>query len=260
MTDASRQGWGGVLLPNRISGVWPPEFQAWSMNQLELQAIFHSLEHFCSTLQGNPVLIMTDNSTAVSCIKNQGTLRSVPLLDLSRKLLEFCEDFSIVPVAKHLPGSLNVLADQESRLDPVSTEWSLDPITFKKIWDKHGPFGCDLFANRFNRQIQNFVSPFPDPLSQGTNALSIPWDQWESIYLYPPIPLLHEVVARLSSYPGRGVLIAPLYAAAAWFPNLLRRSKGHSRLPSSMALSQVTSRGRVFHPNPSIFQLQEWKL
>ena len=251
---------GGALLPHRVSGVWPQECQFCSTNQLEMLAIFHSLEHFRSTLQGNPVLIMSDNTTAVSCIRNQGTLRSLPLLEISRKLLEFCEEFSIIPVPKHLPGRLNVLADQESRLDPISTEWSLDPETFRGIWNRHGPFACDLFANRFNTQLENFLSPFPDPLAQGTNALSIAWDQWDTIYLFPPVPLLHEVVARLSSYQGRGVLIAPLFPASAWFPNLLLRSKEHSRLPPSMSLSQETTRGRVFHPNPSILRLQEWKL
>ena len=90
-------------------------------HHLELLAIFHSLEHFCSTLQGNPVLIKSDNSTAVACIRNQGTQRSVSLLDLSRKLLEFCEVQDITPIPKHLPEKLNVLADQESRLVPVST-------------------------------------------------------------------------------------------------------------------------------------------
>ena len=250
MTDASSQGWGGALLPHRVSGVWPQECQSCSMNQLEMLAIFHSLEHFRSTLQGNPVLIMSDNTTAVSCIRNQGTLRSLPLLEISRKLLEFCEEFSIIPVPKHLPGRLNVLADQESRLDPISTEWSLDPETFRGIWNRHGPFACDLFANRFNTQLENFLSPFPDPLAQGTNALSISWDQWDSIYLFPPVPLLHEVVALLSSYQGKGVLIAPLFPASAWFPNLLLRSKEHSRLPPSMSPSPGDNQRQGFPPEP----------
>ena len=104
MTDASRQGWGGALLPDRISGVWPQEVKDNSINWLELQAIFHALEHFQSKLKGHPVLLMTDNTTAVACLKNQGTLRSTTLLDLSRKILEFCLMEEITPVAKHLPG------------------------------------------------------------------------------------------------------------------------------------------------------------
>ena len=134
MTDASRQGWGGALLPQRVSGVWPQEVLVHSTNWLELQAIYLSLVHFRASLQGKPVLIMSDNTTAVACIRNQGSQKSAPLLELSRKLLEFCLEFSITPVAKHLPGSLNVLADQESHLDPVSMEWSLDPQTFQTLW------------------------------------------------------------------------------------------------------------------------------
>ena len=144
---------------------------------------------------------MSDNSTAVACIRNQGTQRSVSLLNLSRKLLEFCEAQNITPIPKHLPGKFNVLA--------VQTEWSLDQATFNHLWKRHGPFGCDLFATRFNRQLESFISPFPDPLAQGINAMSIQWDQWDSIYLFPSIPLLNEVITRLFSFKGKGILIAP---------------------------------------------------
>ena len=243
--------------------MWPQEFLDHSINWLELQAIFHTLEHFRSALKGSPVLLMTDNTTAVACIKNQGTLRSTTLLDLSRQILEFCLEEEITPIAKHLPGYLNILADMESRLDPISTEWGLDIATFGLVWASLGPQdqeGCDLFANRFNAKLKKFVSPFPDPWAQATNALSIPWDHWDSIYLFPPIGLLDEVVARLSTYKGRGVLIAPLFAGAPWFTNLLDRTKEHMSLPPTLILSQETSRGRVYHPNPSIFQLQGWKL
>ena len=113
----------------------------------------------------------------------------------------------------------------------------IDPATFNFVWIKFGSYECDLFANRFNTQLDNFVSPFPDNLALATNALTIPWDRWESIYLFPPIPLLDEVVARLASYRGRGVLIAPLFAGATWFPNLLHRARAHVRLPDTLTLS-----------------------
>ena len=263
MTDASEEGWGGAFLPHRISGVWPQEYQQHSINWLELQAIFHTLEYFKADLKGSPVLLMTDNTTAVACIKNQGTLKSTTLLDLSRKILEFCLEEEITPVAKHLPGYLNILADMESRLDPISTEWSLDMVVFTVVWSRLGPKdqkGVDILANRFNAKLRRFVSPFPDPWAIATNALSIPWGQWKAIFAFPPIALLDEVIARLNSYKGEGVLIAPLWPAAPWFPNLLKRAREHMSLPSSLTLSQETSRGRVFHPNPSIFQLHGWKL
>ena len=260
MTDASSQGWGAALLPDSISGSWDLEFQDCSMNMLELWAVFNAVEHFCPTLKGHPVLIMSDNSTAVACIKNQGTQKSVPLLNLTRKLLEFCSDQGIIPIPKHLPGKLNVLADQESRWDPINTEWSLDQSTFNLLWKRYGPFDCDLFATRFNRKLDCFISPFPDALAQGSNAMSFHWNQWDSIYLFPPIALLNEVITLLFSFRGKGILIAPKFPAAPWFTNLLMRSREHASLPSSFSLSQVTSRGRVFHPNPARLSLQAWLL
>ena len=36
--------------------------------------------------------------------------------------------------AKHLPGKLNTMADQESRLKGDSSEWMLDPVVFARSW------------------------------------------------------------------------------------------------------------------------------
>ena len=259
MTDASLSGWSGVLLPLRVSGGWPLAYGTHSINWLELKAIFNSIQHFLPLLRNCSVLIMSDNSTAVSCIRRQGSLRSDHLLSLTSSLLEFCLLHSITLVPKHLSGALNVLADQGSRSSPVSTEWSLDPQTFRWISSLAGPFQVDLFATRDNRQLRSFVSPFPDPLACGTNALSLHWDQWDSVYLFPPIPLLTEVVARLCKFVGRGALVAPLYPQSGWFPNLLRRSKGQFPLPPH-SLSQLTLGGRTFHSLPSVYRLHVWIL
>ena len=169
----------------------------------------------------------------------------------------------ITPVPKHLPGYLNVLADQESRLSPVSTEWMIDPVIFQLVWGRYTPKrvkGCALFDTRFNNQLENFVSHFPVAQAVAFNALSIIWDRWDAGFLCPPIPRLDEVMSRLMLYKGGGVLIAPMFAGAPWFTNLLGRAKEHMSLPVSLTLSQGTSRGRVFHNNPSRFQLTAWKL
>ena len=260
MTDASRSGWSGAILPDRVVGLWPPDYNSLSTNWLELKAIFLSLVHFLPRLQGSSVLLMTDNTTAVSCIRRQGSLRSDSLMALTKEILEFCHSHSIVLVPKHLCGRLNVFADQGSRPDPISTEWALDKETFQWLSSEVGPFQVDLFATRFNAHLPVFVSPFPDDLASGVNALSLHWDEWGSLYLFPPSPVLQEVVARLQHYRGQGVLIAPFFPQASWFPSLLLRSKGHFPLPRGHSLSQTTSRGLVFHPNVSLFKLHAWKL
>ena len=260
MTDASLYGWGGVLLPQSVSGVWPPSFQGMSINWLELMAIKLSLEHFTPFLRGQSVLLLSDNTTSVACIERQGTYRSEALMSLSQDILEFCQRHSISLVPRHLSGDLNVLADRQSRLGPVGAEWSLDEATFLWLSRLAGPFQVDLFATRDNAQLPSFVSPFPDPLALGVDAFSLPWDAWESIYLFPPIKSLHKVVPLLSRYRGRGVLVAPLYAPSGWFPALLARAPDPVPLPDSLLLSQHSPAGLVFHEDPSVYALHAWRL
>ena len=260
MTDASLHGWSGVLLPNPVSGVWPPSFRRMSINWLELMAVKLSLEHFSHLLRGRSVLLLSDNSTAVSCLRRQGTYRSEALLSLSLDILEFCQSLDITLVPRHLSGELNVLADRHSRKGPVGSEWSLDSVTFQWLSRLAGPFQVDLFATRDNAHLPDFVSPFPDPMALGVDAFSLHWGDWNSIYLYPPVKALHRVVPLLSHFQGRGVLVAPLYSPSGWFPALLRRSPNPIPLPSSLRLSQPSPEGIVFHEDPSVFMLHAWRL
>ena len=259
MTDASLHGWSGVLLPYHESGVWPPSYRQMSINWLELMAIRLSLDRFSYLLQGKSVLLLSDNTTAVSCLVRQGTYRSEPLMTLSQDILEFCQSRSICLVPRHLSGDLNVLADRHSRKGPVGSEWSLDAATFQWLCRLAGPFQVDLFATRDNTQLPMFVSPFPDPLAAGVDAFSLHWGNWDSIYLFPPVKCLHRVVP-LSRFQGHGVLVAPLYSPSGWFPALLRRSPDPVPLPASLRLSQPSPEGLVFHEDPSVFMLHAWRL
>ena len=161
---------------------------------------------------------------------------------------------------KHLPGCLNVLADSASRQKSSIGERSLDERTFGHLWERFGPFGVDLFANRYNNQIPIFISPFPDPLAADENALSLDWNQWERIYAFPPRAILPDVVQRLHHYQGKGVLIAPYHPCASWFTSLLMRCPLHSPLPRSLDLSQTIKMGTVHHQDPQSFCLHAWRL
>ena len=110
MTDASLSKWSGILFhqDRRISGNWTPEDLTQSVNWLELKAISLSLHNFLPLLQGQLVLLLSDSTTSVACIRNQGTLRSEPLIILSAQIFNFCHIHSITLVPKHLSGVLNV--------------------------------------------------------------------------------------------------------------------------------------------------------
>ena len=71
--------------------------------------------------------------------------------------------------ARHVPGSLNVIADGLSRRNQIqSTEWFLSPQIFKqisKLWESPQE---DLFTTSLNK--------IPDPQAWAVDALNIPWE------------------------------------------------------------------------------------
>ena len=109
-------------------------------------------------------------------------------------------------------SDINVLANSRSRQSPSDTDWSLVLATFNILWNTYGPFSIDLSANRENNILKCLISPFPDPLSSGVYALSLHWEDWDSLYIFPPVPRMEEVLARLQTYQGKGILIAPYFA------------------------------------------------
>ena len=181
MSDASDHGWCGILLPWQVREVWSEEERSLPIDWRELKAIQGTLYHFVEELKGNSVRVLSDNSTALACLRRQGSTHSQELYLLSRDILEFClfHNISLIPV--HIRGVLNVLADQGSRKGPIVTEWSLDQHSFSWICHWLGFFPeVDLFATRFKFSIPSCLrlclhSETRWPL-HGTQCLSIGTD------------------------------------------------------------------------------------
>ena len=239
MTDASLEGWCGILLPQKTMGKWNPTVQLLSMNWKELKAVHLALLEFRVRLEGKAVQLLSDNSTTVACIKHQGSVKHKHLHSLTSEILLFCRRWHISLHPVHLRGVLNVLADQGSRLHPIATEWSLDQTTFAWLESLVPPLQIDLFATRENTQLPLFISPCPDHLAVGFDAFSMSWNHWTSIYLMPPLNCLDQVVSCLMEYRGTGVLVAPFWPSKGWFPLLrLRCQRGCLPLPKSHTLSR----------------------
>ena len=59
-------------------------------------------------------------------------------------------------------GKANVETDEQSRVLQNNTGWKLNPELFQRIVEKFGKPDIDLFATRINKQIESYVSWYPE--------------------------------------------------------------------------------------------------
>ena len=259
-TDASNAGWGAHLDHESTRGVWSHAEKHLHINLLEMKAVFLALQFFRLTCKNNRVFIASDNTSVVSYINKQGGTRSAELCALMWRILTWCNLNNVTLRARHVPGSLNVIADGLSRRNQIqSTEWSLSPQVFKqisKIWESPQ---VDLFATRLNTKLPLYVSPIPDPQAWAVDALNIPWENLVA-YAYPPTALLPKVVQKLQSQMCRLLLIAPGWPSKPWFWDLVEMSLDvPRRLPQIRTLLKQPM-NNLFHANPASLNLHVWYL
>ena len=220
-TDASLSGWGAILGKKTTGGRWAIHEQNNHINALELMAIFLALKAFIAEIKGKHILIMCDNTTAVSYISNMGGIKSTECNKISRDIWLFCIQNSIWVSVSHISGKNNVRADLKSRKFNDQLEWKLNTKVFNKlcaIWQKPD---IDLFASRLNYQIDKFCSWEPDPQATFINAFTIDWSCFEYIYVFPPFSVLNRCIRKIKTDKASGLIIAPYWPTQIWFPSLM---------------------------------------
>ena len=151
-TDASKEGWGAYLNKHTATGTWSLPESKLHINYLELKVVFLALKEFQDLCSDKIVLLAIDNTTVVSYIHNQGSMRSGSLCALLWRILIWCARKLVTLKARHIPGMLNVVADKLSRLGQnIQTEWYLLPEVFQSICSRWCQPQIDLFATRFNK-------------------------------------------------------------------------------------------------------------
>ena len=256
-SDASLEGWGGVLEGSTTRGLWSAGDRSLHINNLELMALFNCLKEFRHKIQGSTVLCQLDNSTAVWYLKKEGGTKSADLCLLVWEMLHWCDQNNIQLVVRHLPGHLNILADQLSRKS-VHTEWSLHPSVFKAIVKKtdHPPV-IDLFATSLNFKLPSYFSPVPDPNAMAVDALSQKWTGMTG-YAFPPIPILPLVLKKLREENCVIILIAPLWPKRSWFSMIMELLvESPLKLPQ---IPKLLAQNGLFHKNPALFNYHAWTL
>ena len=257
-SDASLEGWGGVLGERSVKGIWSTEEKLLHINELEMLAVLNCLKALQPQIQNRSVLCQVDNSTVVCYINKQGGTKSASICLRVWELLHWAKTNNVVIKARHIAGKLNVLADRLSRRF-LHTEWSLNPNVFKailKTYQNHPPI-IDLFATRWNHQLPLIYSPVYDPLALGADALSQSWENLAA-YAFPPSPLIPLVLKKILAEQCVVILIAPFWPRRTWFSMILELL---IELPLEIPqVRNLLRQGQLTHAKPEIFKYHAWML
>ena len=117
-----------------------------------------------------------------------GGTRSRTLMQMTIRLLKWCDSKAITLFPIHLPGVHFIQADSLSRGgQTLTTEWTMAMEHLRPVFAKWGEPQIDLFATFTNRRLIKFVSPYPDPREEWIDAMSMPWDNGMGLlYAFPP--------------------------------------------------------------------------
>ena len=200
--------------------------------------------------------------------QERGGTRSHTLMQMTIRLLKWCDSKAITLVPVHLPGVRNIQADSLSRVgQTLTTEWTMAMESLRPVFAKWGEPQIDMFATFANRRLVKFVSPYPDPRAEWTDAMSMPWDKERGLlYVFPPFKMVPQVLQKIAQSPElQVILIALLQPAASWFPELMDLTQedpvplfveGQDLLTQDVCMGGGVTETRHFR----LSNLQAWKL
>ena len=218
-TDASKTGWGGCLVNQgeKVStgGNWDALESEEHINLLEIKAAWFTIKSFCGNVKNAHIKILTDNTTAVAYLNEQGGTKK-KCNELTNEIWTWCYTLGNWITATHLPGSQNVTADSESRSIHDNMEWKLNTMIFDKICSLWGTPEVDLFASRLNHQTDKYLSWKPDPFAFAVDAMTERWSDW-FFYAFPPFNMLGRVLQKVQIDQCKGIVIVPYWPTQHWF-------------------------------------------
>lgn len=216
-TDASLTGWGACVEDQKTNGWWTDADKKHHINFLELKAIFYGLKCFAKDSRDSNLLIRTDNTTAASYINRMGSIQYLTLCKEAKEIWQWCEGRNIWLFASYISSEENRIADQQSRIVAIETEWCLSIKCFKKIITKFGKPDIDLFASKANAKCNKYISWKKDPDSVAIDAFTIAWSNF-NFYAFPPFSIVLRVLQKIITDQAEGILVVPLWPSQPWYP------------------------------------------
>ena len=205
-TDASTHGWGILGEEGEtFQGEWSKSERRLHINVLETMTILKALNLLGR--EDSRLVVWTDSKVAISVVNKLGS-HSPDLQQVASSILQDSIRLNVQLMPRHIEGRLNVAADVLSRNQVLEAEWEIPQEDFNNLQASHGkPLQVDLFASPLNCKLETFVSPFEHPQALAADALTLEWNRFQQIYLFPPLELSLKVAEKLHTYKGGGVLV-----------------------------------------------------
>ena len=165
LTDACDYGFVHIIHEDPLQGVFSDEQKKLSINTKELLAIYFAFVVCKDDLKNKHILICSDSTTALSCIRKKGS-DDVIRDRITVRLFELAHVYNITISGTHISGFENSAADRASRIFPdinnANIEWSCpQELVNNMFWLLPFKLKIDLFASDSNKKIDRFCSWLP---------------------------------------------------------------------------------------------------
>lgn len=156
-----------------------------------------------------------------------------------------------------MAGKENIQADYLScnLLDPG--EWALEDC----VSSNRTPLGNinhDLMASMDNAKVAQFFSCTQERMSDGLDELSQRWLMGSLLYVFPPQPLIDQVLQKIEAQKGLVILLALGWPWRPWYMDMVHLMvKDMWWLP---VLDNLLSKGPIFMLDMGQFLLTAWLL
>ena len=222
-TDAApSHGWGATL---QIGGkVWKYSEQ-WTDNQrgrhsteMEMKAVACAMMHFQPLIRDTRLLVQSDCAAVVWDLVRK-RVKSERLRATVMQILDMTQRLNISLTSSHLAGVLNVVSDKLSRTETHSG-LVLRAEVFAHLQDQLGPCTIDAFATQTNAKLPHYISWQPDPEAEAQDFFAQHLSKKECYYIFPPIALLLQALAKIRDEQVKAVIVAPCFPDQVWAPLL----------------------------------------
>lgn len=243
-TDGSGGGCGAMIhrVLNRTvepaiawqRGAWDESVPSASV-VTELLGLWRALVGAGRELVDQVVLHRTDSMSTYAVLTNGGSRTSQQLTAIVRRVWLYCMVHNITLASQYVGSAVIITsgADLLSRQEDVS-DCRLNVAVYGRLWRLWGPFAVDMFASGATAQCVfgserqlPYWSLFADGMAKGVDALSASWEEegaLGTLYAFPPVPLVGEVLQRVIAAGVRAVVIMPKWRAQWWWPLVLERA------------------------------------